>query len=176
MSTDPAPNEAALLASLTHLMARWASTSTQATVAAEAHVTIDPIDIPPLYMLGLRGPSRAGELAASLHVTRPTMSKQLTRLERADLIERDADPDDRRGTVIRLSPAGSVAHQRLVARGVEMMHEAIRDWSADETAQFTFQFGRFVDALGGHADSPERAPASGDQSRPEPGSPTKGTP
>jgi len=175
MSTDPVSNEAALLASLTHLMARWASTSTQAAVAAEADVSIDAIDIPPLYMLGLRGASRAGDLATSLHVTRPTMSKQLTRLERAGLIERDADPNDRRGTVIRLSVSGSVAHRRLVARGVEMMHEAITDWSGDEVAQFTAQFGRFVDALGGHSESAGRTSAAGDNSRPEPGSRNGGT-
>jgi DNA-binding MarR family transcriptional regulator len=175
MSTETASIEAVLLASLTHLMARWSATSTQAAVAAEAHVEVDPIDIAPLYMLGLRGASRAGDLAASLHVTRPTMSKQLARLERAGLIDRDADPDDRRGTVIRLSPAGALAHQRLVGRGVEMMHGAIADWSGDEAARFSVQFGRFVEALGGHTESSEREPAAGDE-RPNPGSRNGGQP
>lgn len=165
MSTDETSTEAVLLASLTRLMARWSSTATQSAVAADAHVDVDPIDVAPLYMLGLRGPSRAGDLAVALHITRPTMSKQLARLERAALIERDADPDDRRGTVISLTDAGSAAHGRLVARGVEMMHEAIADWPIHEAADFTAQLGRFVDALGGAPTGREPAP----HTHPEPG-------
>jgi len=147
MSRDLTSTSADLLASLTHLMASWASTRTQAAVAEEAGVELDPLDLPPLYMLGLQGPSRAGDLATALHVTRPTMSKQLVRLERAGLIERQADAADRRASVIHLSPSGVAAHDLLVARGVEMLQEAISDWHDDEAAQFAAQLGRFVDAL-----------------------------
>lgn len=147
MSRDLASTSADLLASLTHLMASWASTRTQAAVAEEAGVEMDPLDLPPLYMLGLQGPSRAGDLATALHVTRPTMSKQLVRLERAGLIERHADAADRRASVIHLSSSGAAAHDLLVARGVEMLQEAISDWDDDEAVQFATQLGRFVGAL-----------------------------
>lgn len=163
MSSAPASTEATLLASLTHLMAHWSSTATQAEVAVDADVAIDPIHIPALYILGLQGPSRAGDLASALHVTRPTMSKQLILLERAGLIERHTDSADRRVTIIRLSPTGANAHQRLVARGVEMLHHAIADWSDDEATQFISQFGRFVDALGNGNEPTGGEPAAGNE-------------
>lgn len=156
----PTSTTHALLAALTRLMANWSSTGTQAGVAAEAGVAIDPIDIAPLYMLGLHGPSRAGDLAAALHVSRPTMSKQLTRLERAGFIDRRADPDDRRAAVVHLSPAGEIAHQRLIARGVSMMHDALSGWDDAEADRFAGQLDRFVEALDAHTSS-EREPAPG---------------
>lgn len=159
-----------MLASLTHLMALWSSPATQSRVARDAGVEIDPVDISPVYMLGLRGPCRASEVAASLHVTRPTMSKQLTRLEAAGLIERRDDPDDRRATIIALSPAGVDAHTRLVERGRAMMHSALRDWPPAEATQFAAQFTRFVDALGATSTQTTATPSAGGSERPGPGS------
>ena len=161
MRSDPGATSAALLASLTHLMASWASTSTQAAVADAAGVDMDPIDLPPLYMLGLRGPSRAGDLATAMHVTRPTMSKQLARLERAGLIERHVDETDGRVAVISLSPSGAAAHELLVGRGVEMLDEAIADWDDAEAARFAAQLGRFVDALSDRTDPSVHASVDG---------------
>lgn len=161
MSRDPRSTSADLLTSLTHLMSDWASTGTQATVAEEAGVAVDPIDLPPLYMLGLQGPSRAGDLAIALHVSRPTMSKQLVRLERAGLIERHADAADRRASVIRLSPSGGAAHDLLVARGIDMLHEAISDWDDAEAVQFAAQLSRFVDALSQRTDPSVRTSVDG---------------
>ncbi|WP_460800787.1 MarR family winged helix-turn-helix transcriptional regulator [Microbacterium sp. GXF6406] len=154
-------SESALLAALTHLMARWSSTTVQESVATAAHVRIDSADIPALYMLGLEGPSRSSALAAALHLTRPTMSKQLARLERARLIERRTDPTDRRASVIHLSPAGESAHQRLVAEGVAMLHAATAAWNDTETARFTDQLTRLVAELSGPTRAAGDEPASG---------------
>jgi len=159
MSADPNATSADLLASLTRLMADWASTRTQAAVADEAAVEIDPIDLPPLYMLGLQGPARAGDLAAALHLSRPTMSKQLMRLERAQFIERRADPADRRASVIHLSTAGAAAYERLVARGIDMLEGALSDWDDAEAARFATQLARFVEALSQRTDHAVRTSA-----------------
>lgn len=139
--------ESELLAALTHLATHWSSASTQSAVASAAGVDVDPIDIPPLYVLGLEGPARAGDLATALRVTRPTMSKQLGRLERAGLIERAADPADARATIVRLSPAGRRIHDRLVAQGVAMMSDALAGWDAADAARFTTRLTRFVEAV-----------------------------
>lgn len=154
---------AGVLASLTLLMRSWSSSSIQAAFATAADVTIDPIDIPPLYVLGLSGPMRASDLAVALHVTRPTMSKQLSRLTNAALIERTEDPSDRRASVIRLSPAGAAAYERLAARGIEALQGATAQWQPEETAQFAAQLARFVADLGAHVPSPDsigRTPAT----------------
>ncbi|WP_404436033.1 MarR family transcriptional regulator [Microbacterium aerolatum] len=183
MSTARSASDSTLLASLTHLMARWGSTAVQVAVAADAGVVIDPADIPAVYMLGLEGPSRASDLAAALHLSRPTMSKQLSRLERAGLIERVVDPADGRATVIHLSPAGADAHRRLVSRGVTMLHDATADWDDDEAAHFAAQLARLVDRLSGPdmtasgtpTQTPGGEPAAG-PSRPHPRSRNGGTP
>lgn len=159
MTTAPesAP-ELVLLRSLTHLMARWSSSATQASVAQAADVALDTADIPPVYMLGLGGPMRAAELATSLHVSRPTMSKQLARLESAGLIVREPDPADGRAAIVRLSPAGATAHERLVAEGHRMIRRALRGWSPATASDFAAQLQVFTDALG--ADDSANEPAA----------------
>lgn len=149
MTTAPelAP-ELMLLRSLTHLMARWSSARTQAAVAEAAGVALDAADIPPLYMLGLAGPTRAGDLASALHVSRPTASKQITRLERDGLITRAPDPADGRVSIVALSPLGLDAHERLVTQGHRMVLDAVKDWPAEERTVFAEQLSRFAGGLG----------------------------
>lgn len=157
---------AGVLASLTQLMRSWSSTGIQASFAAAADVDIDPVDIPPLYVLGLNGPMRASDLAEALHVTRPTMSKQLSRLTSSALIERAEDRADRRASVIHLSPTGAAAYERLAARGVEALQRTTSRWSPDETAQFAAQLARFVSDLSAHVPPPDttgRNPAADHQ-------------
>jgi DNA-binding MarR family transcriptional regulator len=47
-----------------------------------------------------------GTFLESLVITSGGLSKRLDRLETAGLIERNHDPNDRRGTLIRLTPSG----------------------------------------------------------------------
>lgn len=149
MTAESQPaTELLLLRSLTHLMARWSSAGTQASVAQAAGVALDTADIPPLYMLGLAGPTRAGDLASALHVSRPTMSKQIARLERAGLIARTPDPADGRVTIVALSARGLDAHGRLVEQGHRMVRDAIKDWPAEERTVFAEQLSRFAAGLG----------------------------
>ncbi|MBD7958135.1 MarR family transcriptional regulator [Microbacterium sp. Sa4CUA7] len=156
--------EALLLTSLTQLMAQWSTLTRQTTVAREAGLTIDAGDIRPVYSLGLAGPLRASDLAADLRLTRPTMSKQLTRLEAAGLVTKSPDPDDGRASIVALSPGGERVFALLVQRGREMVDEALRGWDAAERRRFAALTGRFVDAaLAAGADHPA-APTSDDQS------------
>ena len=154
--------ESVLLRSLTHLMARWSSPALQASFADEVGVRIETADIPALYMLGMTGPARASDLADALHLSRPTMSKQLSRLQRDDFVVRTPDPADGRATIVRLSERGERAHRMLVDSGHRMVREALRDWPADEAAHFARQLTRFTAQLG--IDHPDGPPAAGPQS------------
>jgi DNA-binding MarR family transcriptional regulator len=49
---------------------------------------------------------RPSEFTSSLMLTSSGTTKRLDRLEQAGLIRRDPDPEDRRGTLITLTPAG----------------------------------------------------------------------
>ena len=158
-TADPTP-ERVLLTSLTQLMAQWATLTRQAAVAREAGLTIDAGDIRPVYTLGLVGPMRAGDLAADLRLTRPTMSKQLVRLESAGLVTRSPDRDDGRASIIALSPEGERVFTLLVQRGCEMVDEAMRGWDAAERSRFAAFTSRFVRAaLDTDADQPGAPPS-----------------
>ena len=51
-----------------------------------------------------------GDIARSLLVSTGTMTNQLDKLERAGLVRRLPDPDDRRGKLVEMTPEG---HERL---------------------------------------------------------------
>ncbi|GAJ28400.1 MarR family winged helix-turn-helix transcriptional regulator [Acidomonas methanolica] len=65
------------------------------------------------------------ELAALVKVEQPTMAQLLSRMERDGLIRREADPDDRRSSLVSLTDA---AIERL-PRG----RQVLRDGNADMT-------------------------------------------
>ena len=140
--------DAVLLSSLTRLMAHWSLVTRQEAIAHEAGLTIDAGDIQPVYLLGLAGPHRAGDLAVELRLTRPTMSKQLARLESAGLITRSPDPTDGRATIVSLTAEGSRVYDLLVTRGLEMVDDALHDWDATERRVFAELTRRFVTAVG----------------------------
>lgn len=174
-SATEAP-EATIHTALTGLMAQWASPATQSMVALEAGVEIDPFDIAPLYSLGTHGSVRASDLAHSLQISRPTMSKQLARLESRGLVQREPDGRDGRARIVRLTASGAAAHARLVARGHTMLRESLHAWDSTEIERFAAQLERFVADLStrpptenGGIDSSDRTPA-GRQTRPTPGS------
>ncbi|MFN8224877.1 MAG: MarR family winged helix-turn-helix transcriptional regulator [Gaiellales bacterium] len=80
-----------------------------------------------LEQLADHKPRRAGELAAELAVSQPTMSDAIATLERKGLAHRQPDPDDRRATTVSLSPDG-------VALAGEISQELVPLLGGDETA------------------------------------------
>ncbi|PKI89755.1 MarR family transcriptional regulator [Actinomycetales bacterium SN12] len=143
----PSP-ENELLQALTLLVARWSSPNVQRSVAQSAGVTVDAGDVSALYILGLHGPLRAGDLADAMHISRPTVSKQLARLERAGMITRESDPNDGRATIVALSAEGASAHRRLLAQGIRMMRHALRDVSRADATALAAQVADLVARLG----------------------------
>lgn len=67
------------------------------------------------------GPAKVGELAALVGVKPPAASAMLDALEGEGLIERERDADDRRATIVRLTPAGCAALEDAESVRREMM-------------------------------------------------------
>jgi DNA-binding MarR family transcriptional regulator len=59
-----------------------------------------------LWRLRVKGSSTLGELAESLDVSPRNITGLVDHLEKDSLVERFADPEDRRATRVRLAPAG----------------------------------------------------------------------
>jgi DNA-binding MarR family transcriptional regulator len=77
---------------------------------------------------------RPSDFTGSLMLTSSGTTKRLDRLERAGLVERTADPDDRRGVIITLTEAGhelidrvTEAHMANESRLLEGLSPAERD-------------------------------------------------
>lgn len=70
-----------------------------------------------LALLSDRGQLRPSQLATDLHLSRPSTTEYVDRLDRLGLVTRGGDPEgqDHRAVVITLTPRGRKAMQRLVS-------------------------------------------------------------
>src|SRR4051794_41661643 len=76
----------------------------------------DRLDRLALIILGAlshRGPSRLSTLAEHCGFDPSTASRQVADLEKAGLLERATDPEDRRAVLLKASPRGQRVLQRL---------------------------------------------------------------
>jgi DNA-binding MarR family transcriptional regulator len=68
---------------------------------------------------------RAGEVAARIGMSRPSMSRLVRRLERRGVIAVAEDPNDGRATILRATPAGDAMRIATMARRRTLMAEAV---------------------------------------------------
>lgn len=71
-----------------------------------ASLGVQPGQIPILLAAYEREDRTQAELARTIGVEQPTLANTLQRMERDDLIHREPDPNDRRKSLIRLTPRG----------------------------------------------------------------------
>src|SRR5690242_14577231 len=72
----------------------------------EASGDLSPTQGAALATIDCHGPLTPSELAARERIQRPTATRVLARLEDAGLIERTADPADRRSSLVATTPSG----------------------------------------------------------------------
>ena len=82
----------------------------------EAGQDLSPSLTSALASIDRHGPLTPSELAAHERVQRPTATRLLARLAELGLVERAADPADRRSALISASPAGRTLLRRLRTR------------------------------------------------------------
>jgi DNA-binding MarR family transcriptional regulator len=74
-------------------------------------------------------------------------SRQTSLLEAAELIEKTSDPNDRRSTLLWVSPKGKEVLEQARHESTNFMHSVYRDWDTSELAQFAAMITRTVDAI-----------------------------
>jgi DNA-binding MarR family transcriptional regulator len=109
MLTKPSTNEVA-----GHL--RLVVARTARRLRQEAGADLSPSLSSALATIGRHGPLTPSELAAHERVQRPTATRVLARLEELGLIERAADPADRRSSLISVSADGRALLRRQRSR------------------------------------------------------------
>lgn len=116
-----------VLATLVDLVTAWSSPQVQGQIARQIGLDINETDVRTLHTLGRAGGcARQAQLAADLHFSSPTMSKSLSRLRAAGLIEHAEAAIDRRARIVSLSPTGERAYQGLIAAGTSMVRDALQ--------------------------------------------------
>jgi MarR family transcriptional regulator for hemolysin len=76
------------------------------------------------------------ELAAAVEVEGPTLTHHLDRLEKAGLIERARDPDDRRAVRVELTSAGDELFHRLASAALAFDERLRAGIAVDELETF----------------------------------------
>jgi DNA-binding MarR family transcriptional regulator len=97
-----------------------------------------------LKALAMHGPRRSSELAAAVHSDPSTVSRQVAVLVRDGLIERQADPEDGRASVLLPTERGLelLAEQRR--RMGLALAQVVRTWDPADVTHFLELLERFV--------------------------------
>jgi DNA-binding MarR family transcriptional regulator len=99
-----------------------------------------------LTHLWIAGPLTVGEAAQHLDRAQSVVSDIVTQLERKGLLEREPDPDDRRRTLVWLTPAGAEALRRDgQVLSVERVAAALAALDPAERDQLVRALGRLVE-------------------------------
>lgn len=97
----------------------------------------DETGLPPallgvLHVLATVGQCRQAELAGNLCVSQSSLSRQIADLVDAGLVERQADPEDGRASLVRLSKSGTELLRSNRERRADRLRTLLGEWSEEE--------------------------------------------
>jgi DNA-binding MarR family transcriptional regulator len=97
---------------------------------------IDRMALMVLGTLAHCGPSRLTTVAERTGLDPSTVSRQVADLEKAGLLAREADPEDRRAMQLKATPAGQQLLERLSLGRRRRVERLLSDWHPDDIATF----------------------------------------
>jgi DNA-binding MarR family transcriptional regulator len=113
---------------------RLGITRTARRLRQEAGSGLSPTLTSALATIARHGPLTPSELAERERVQRPTATRLLARLEEPGLVERTADPTDRRSSLVAVSPAGLALLAEVRTRKDAYLARRLRALSSEERA------------------------------------------
>lgn len=113
----------------------------------DAGIRLDRALFSALVMIERLGPIGVVELADRSGRDYTTISRQVARLESLELVERRANPMDRRVREAVIAPKGKAMTDRIDAARERMANAIFKDWSKDELDAFVKSMRKFADAL-----------------------------
>lgn len=114
---------------------------------AEAGVRLDQALFRLLVMIERVGPVGVVDLADRLGRDYTTVSRQVSRLERMELVIRHENSEDRRMREAVVSPKGKAVTDQLDQARGRMARDIFKDWSKDDVSQLVRLMRRFAEAL-----------------------------
>jgi DNA-binding MarR family transcriptional regulator len=82
-----------------------------------------------------------------LGVDPPTVTRKVQQLEREGMVVRQTDPDDRRASRIRLTPAGRRTIERVRRARRSWLEQLLHEWDDDDLSALADLLGRFAEDL-----------------------------
>jgi DNA-binding MarR family transcriptional regulator len=111
---------------------RLSATRLARILRQQADLGLTPSQITALATIAREGPLTLGALADTEHVTPPSMTKVVERLEGLGLIERRADALDRRRVLAAVTPAGEAMIAEARARKDALLSMRVAELEPDE--------------------------------------------
>ena len=106
-----------------------------------------------LFVLSVRGPCRQTDLAAGLRVSQSALSRQMTELVDAGLVERAPDPDDKRAFRVQVTERGDEMLRTTQERRSARLRDLLDGWSQEDAAAALSTIERLTDSLSVRAES-----------------------
>jgi DNA-binding MarR family transcriptional regulator len=113
---------------------RLAITRTSRRLRQEAGTGLSPSLNSALATIDNHGPLTPSELATRERVQRPTATRLVARLEELGVLQRAADPTDRRSSLLSVTPEGHALIERMRGRKTAYLAQRIDKLDADERA------------------------------------------
>jgi|EndMetStandDraft_8_1072994.scaffolds.fasta_scaffold196411_1 DNA-binding MarR family transcriptional regulator len=114
---------------------RLSATRLARILRQQADLGLTPSQVTALATVAREGPLTLGALADTEHVTPPSMTKVVERLEVLGLIERRHDPLDGRRVLAAVTPAGLAMLAEARARKDALLSTRIAELDGDELAR-----------------------------------------
>jgi DNA-binding MarR family transcriptional regulator len=127
MTTATAPTDTQLASRLRFAVMRLARVLRQ-----KAQDQVTPSQLSALVSIEREGPVTLGELAALESVQPPTMTRIVAALEEQGLVQREADPADRRISRVRMTSQGRRLLERNRSRKTAYLASRMRGLNAEE--------------------------------------------
>lgn len=114
-------------------------------------VGMNPTDMQCIHLLQLIGPLTAGKLAECTRLSTGGVTVVLDRLEKAGLVRRERNPNDRRSVLVHLEPktlAGMEEHYADIAAQTEALFRSYPEKKLKTVLEFFMRMNAMGEALG----------------------------
>ncbi|HEY2042998.1 MAG TPA: MarR family transcriptional regulator, partial [Jatrophihabitans sp.] len=107
---------------------------------------VDRMALMVLGTLSFCGPSRLTTVAERTGLDASTVSRQVADLEKAGLLAREADPDDKRAVLLQATRQGKQLMNQLTTGRRKRLERLLSDWSDQDIADLGRLFGKLNEA------------------------------
>lgn len=128
---------------------RWARLELHQRIIDSIGLSIDRSAVLIVETLHEHGPMRMSELAGKIRLDRSTISRQVTAVTKAGLVQKMPDPEDGRVSVLALTPLGQTVRHKVVTAWTSIAVGLIAEWPPEDQAELARLLTRLAHQMEG---------------------------